>query len=531
MNYRISKTRKVLVGLVAGAFLLASSQMAFADDKEHGAKAKNVILMISDGQGFNAVRATNYYTCKPPVYESFKHKYGMQTYSAGIRGGYVGAPYDPAQMATNFNYANSYPNGPTDSASAATAMYTGVKVYDNEVNYTPDRQVLTTYFEKAAKAGKSIGAVSSVEFTHATPVAVYGHNSHRNNYSAMAHEAIYGSNPVNDLPNAAPPDNPLAGDNNNYDAQNYYGKLKVIIGTGHPAFNANGLPQAADYRYVGGATAWTDLQGGVNGWTFIESKEDFKAYAKGTMTADKLFGVAQNFSTVQQGRTLAAKGPDINNPSGIAFNDNVPTLVDMTKAALSVLDDNRKGFAVMIEGGAIDWAGHAGQLDRIIEEQIDFNNAVKAVAKYLDNDTKGNNWGNTLLIVTADHETGYLWGNGAGPVTSFFDVNDNGVFEEGIDYPHLGDNGCGNLPDGKFYSVFLSGSYQHTNSLVPLYAKGAGSEDFKKCVVGRDPNLRAIYDLDRSWSGKYIDNTCIFTVMESASLKPHRNEWDDDDED
>jgi alkaline phosphatase len=205
---------------------------------------------------------------------------------------------------------------------------------------------------------------------------------------------------------------------------------------------------------------------------------------------------------------------------------NQPTLVDMTKAALNVLDDDEDGFAVMIEGGAIDWAGHAGQLDRIVEEQIDFNNAVQAVVDYLDNNTNGNNWRNTLLIVTADHETGYLWGNGGDTVTSFFDVNGNGTFEEGIDYPHLKDNGPGVLPSGKFYSVNLNGSYQHTNSLVPLYAKGAGSEDFNKCVVGKDKNLRAIYDLDKSWSGKYIDNTCIYEVMKNASLekgKKHKN--------
>lgn len=516
--------RKTVVGLAAGAFLLASFQIGFAGDeahkaerghkeykeckadKEHKDKAKNVILMISDGQGFNAVQATNYYTGSTAVYESFGHKYGMQTHSAGIRGGYVGAPYNPEAMASNFQYANSYPNGATDSASAATGMYTGVKVFDNEVNYTPGREVLTTYFEKAAKAGKSIGAVSSVEFTHATPVAVYGHNSHRNNYSAMAMEAIYGSNPVEDLANSST--NPLAGDNNNYNANNYYGNLKVVIGTGHPNYTADGMGPLADYRYVGGLPAWIALQGGVNGWTFIETKQDFKDYADGTKAADKLFGVAQNISTLQQGRS---------NPSG-NFDPmlaNQPTLVDMTKSALNVLDDNCKGFAVMIEGGAIDWAGHAGQLDRIIEEQIDFNNSVQAVADYLDNNINGNNWGNTLLIVTADHETGYLWGDGTG---TFFDVNGNSTFDALVDYPHVKDNGAGVLPGGMFYSVFLNNAYQHTNSLVPLYAEGARSSEFNECVVGKEPNLRAIYNLDDSWSGKYVDNTCVFTVMKSASL-------------
>ena len=191
------------------------------------------------------------------------------------------------------------------------------------------------------------------------------------------------------------------------------------------------------------------------------------------------------------------------------MNANVPTLETMTKAALNVLDDNSAGFAVMIEGGAVDWAGHANQLDRLIEEQIDFNNAVQAVVDYLENNTNGNNWGNTLLIVTADHETGYLWGDGTG---SFFDVNDNGVFDEGTDYAHVTNNGVGILPGASFHS----GS--HTNSLVPLFAKGAGSEAFNFCIEGRDPNLKAIYDLDDSWNGKYIDNTCVYQVMKNASF-------------
>jgi len=70
MREGIRKKRTVLIGLAAGAFLLASTSMAFALGRE----AKNVILMISDGQGFNTVKATEYYTGKKGVYERFGHK-------------------------------------------------------------------------------------------------------------------------------------------------------------------------------------------------------------------------------------------------------------------------------------------------------------------------------------------------------------------------------------------------------------------------------------------------------------------------
>ncbi|HQP31426.1 MAG TPA: alkaline phosphatase, partial [Deltaproteobacteria bacterium] len=245
------KNRILHRGLVAVTALFLSASPILA-------ATKNVILMISDGQGFNTVTATNYFTGIKPAYESFPVKLGMQTYSAGKRGGYVGAPYCPSRMATDFTYAMT---GATDSASAATAMYTGVKVYDNEVNYTPDSLTLETFFEKAARAGKSIGAVSTVQLTHATPVAVFGHNKSRNNYSEMAMEAIYGSHP-----NA---------NNNHYDAVNYNGNLKVVMGTGHPLFDANGQSQTANYTYVGGEAAWNDLKAGVNGWTKVDTLVGF----------------------------------------------------------------------------------------------------------------------------------------------------------------------------------------------------------------------------------------------------------------
>lgn len=84
-----------------------------------------------------------------------------------------------------------------------------MKVYNHEINYTPGDLSLETFFEKAAKAGKSIGVISSVHWTHATPAAVFAHNKSRMNYESIAKEAVYGRNP-----NA---------DNAGYDSDNYRG--------------------------------------------------------------------------------------------------------------------------------------------------------------------------------------------------------------------------------------------------------------------------------------------------------------------
>jgi alkaline phosphatase len=453
----------VLGAIIAIASLSGSAAQA----------AKNVILMISDGQGFNVVQATDYYVGSPAAYEGSDWvKFGVQTNSADNPAG-----YNAASMGASFNYAKT---GYTDSAAAATAIYTGVKTNNDRINWSTSGSALTTVFESAAQAGKSIGAVSSVQLSHATPAAVYAHNISRDNYAAIANEGIYGS---------------------------YNGNFKVLMGAGHGDYNSNGVYNTSvGDDYVGGSATWADIKdaNGANGFTFVDTKAGFQALASGP-TPDKVLGVAPNNTTLQQARS---------NPAG-NFDPmlaNEPTLVDMTKAALNVLDNDPDGFLVMIEGGAVDSAGHLGQPDRMIEEEIDYNNSVAAVCAYLNANTNGNNWSNTLVIATADHETGQLWGDSS--PNSFFDVNGNGVYNSGVDYPHVDNMGEGVMPGVTYYS----GS--HTNALVPLFAKGADSELFASYVLNTDPNLASMYNLDSGWSGQYIDNTTIHTVMAQSVPEP-----------
>jgi alkaline phosphatase len=132
----------------------------------------------------------------------------------------------------------------------------------------------------------------------------------------------------------------------------------------------------------------------------------------------------------------------------------------MTKAALNVLDDDPDGLFLMVEGGAVDWAGHTNQSGRVIEEQIDFNNAVEAAVAWVN---ANSNWGETLLIVTGDHETGYLTGPGSDPT-----------------WEPLVNNGASNLPGMEWHS----GS--HTNQLIPFFAKGSPHRMFKDYAKNGD---------------------------------------------
>ncbi len=74
----------------------------------------------------------------------------------------------------------------------------------------------------------------------------------------------------------------------------------------------------------------------------------------------------------------------------------------LTKAALDQLSQNPEGFFMMIEGAMIDWGGHANDPEYMLQELRDFDNVVGDALEFAEED------GNTLVIITADHETGGL---------------------------------------------------------------------------------------------------------------------------
>lgn len=115
-------------------------------------------------------------------------------------------------------------------------------------------------------------------------------------------------------------------------------------------------------------------------------------------------------------------------------------LVRSTEVALNLLKTNKKGMFLMIEGSQIDWGGHSNNTQYIVEEMMDFDNAIGKALEFAKAD------GNTLVIITADHETGG------------FTIN-KGSTETG-------------MVEGKF----TTGS--HTGVMIPVFAYGPGSEAF-----------------------------------------------------
>jgi alkaline phosphatase len=438
MRYRGMKT---WLSAIAGLSLILWTGLASAE------MPKNVILMISDGMGYNTVKATDYYTGTKGVFESFPVQYGVSTFSAGTPTTPAWG-YDPTKAWSDFNYVKSHY---TDSASAASALATGVKIYDNVLNIDASGNKLKTITEIAQGLGKASGVVTTVEWSHATPAGMFAHNASRNNYAAIADEMVSSTSPLN-----------------------------VIMGAGNPNYDNSGNYQLTpkDAKYVGGATTWSSLNAGtLNGYMLIQDKAAFEALANtANPSVTKVVGTVEAFETTQQSRV----GDPNAAPGVVPLNTNVPSLATMSKGALNVLNKDTDGFFLMIEGGAVDWANHANQLGRMIEEQMDFNASVQAVVDWVN---ANSSWKDTLLIVTADHECGDLWG----PTP--------GVFNDIVD------NGAGKLPGAHFNSG------DHTNQLVPVYAIGAGAELLAGYADEYDP-VR----------GLYVDNTEIFRVMTGTAV-------------
>jgi alkaline phosphatase len=281
----------------------------------------------------------------------------------------------------------------------------------------------------------------------------------------------------------------------------YDSACDVIMGCGHPLYtddneqeftkdtDGDGIPDDYEYKYAGGIDTWNDLSDGsllgadANGdgvadeWTFIDAKEDFQALCHDPEPPARVVGLARCISTLQYSRS----GDFHADPYEVPLNEGVPSLEEMTKAALSVLDNDPDGFFLMIEGGAVDWAGHGNSSGRHIEEEIDFNRSVEAVVDWVE---ENSGWNETLVVVTGDHETGYLTGPGSG------------VTPDGPVWNDLVNNGAGNVPGMEWHSG------NHTNSLIPFYAKGYGSRWFNKLANETDP-VRGPY-LDNTELGKLI---------------------------
>ena len=264
-------------------------------------------------------------------------------------------------VATTFSATNSV----TDSSAAGTALATGVKTYNGAIGMDDQKNVIQSVAEKAKKAGKKVGVATSVSVDHATPAAFYAHQPNRSMYYEIAL----------DLPKAG------------FDFYAGGGFLK-------PTTTADKKKAPSIFPIMEEA-----------GYTIAKGVDEYKAKA----------AQAERMVLIQKDGALPSSLP-----YAIDRKEGDLSLAEITESAISFLTKGKnKGCSLMVEGGKIDWACHANDPATTFTEVIDMDNAIKVAYEFYKKHPK-----ETLIVVTADHETGGL-GLGTGKYELHLKALDN----------------------------------------------------------------------------------------------------------
>ncbi len=236
----------------------------------------------------------------------------------------------------------------TDSAAAASAMSTGVKVDNFVVSMTPDGKAPRTVMEAAKAAGKKIGLVTTAEIYDASPAAFSVHAKSRNDSQSIVDQYL-----------AMEPE--------------------VLLGGGRDYFLPKSAPggKRSDGKDV--IAAFTQ-----KGYQFARNVQELKS-AKGS----KLLGLfADEDMAFEVDRDASRE----------------PSMADMTRAALEVLSGSSpNGFVLFVENENTDTAGHYNDAAGVMRALWAFDDALKIALEFRAKAAE-----DTLVIVTGDHETGGL---------------------------------------------------------------------------------------------------------------------------
>lgn len=333
--------------LVAATYTLSFSALS--------AEIKNVILMIGDGMGPQQVGLLETYANQAPnsIYKGDTtaiYKLAQQ----GVIGSSLTHPEDAIVV---------------DSACSATMLATGQYTASEVIGINANGDHVETVLEQAKRMGKATGLVSDTRLTHATPAAFAAHQPHRSL------------------------ENDIAAD---------------MLSTGVDVMLSGGLrhwiPQSTNDK----TQTYQSLKALTQGDVYLKSKRKDE---RNLLTEAQTDGYSLAFNKQMlenaQGNKLLGLFAYSGMNDGIAYSQSKtdpkrtqPSLKEMTEKAINVLEKNNDGFFLMVEGGQIDWAGHSNDAGTMLHEMIKFDEAVNSVYQW----AQGRD--DTLIIVTADHETG-----------------------------------------------------------------------------------------------------------------------------
>lgn len=341
-------------------------------------KAKNVILFVGDGMGLSTVTAARILAGQQLGKMGEEHQLSFDKF-----------PF--SGFAKTYNVDAQTP----DSAGTMTAMMSGVKTDVGVIGVTQaiergncstvSGNELVTALELAEIAGKSTGVISTARITHATPAATYAKSADRNweDISDMPADAV-----TNGCVDIASQLISFESDlESRYSGLDVDG-IEVVLGGGRRHF----LPKDAAFN---SADAVSTVEGDRTDGRDLTA--EWKAqYPAGNYVIDQA-----GFNAIDADVTERVFG--LFNESHMQYeadreNDILgePSLSEMTSKAIDVLDNNEKGFFLMVEAGRIDHGHHAGSAHGALTDAIAFADAVQAAVN-------STNPEETLIIVTADH--------------------------------------------------------------------------------------------------------------------------------
>ncbi len=328
-------------------------------------RAKNVILFIGDGMGVSTVTAAR-------ILE------GQQHGEAGEDNQLAFETFPFVALSKTYNTDAQV----SDSASTMTAMVSGIKtktgvlgvdesVRRGDHTSVKESQVLTI-LEEAEMRGLATGVVSTATITHATPAGCYAHVPFRfwEDDSRMSVDAREDGFP--DIARQL--------------VEFPYGDgLEVALGGGRTHFKPKGEVDPENPRRPGSRVDGQDL---TQLWVDRYDNAEY-VWSLDQMNAVDLEKTQHLLGLFEPGNMKWEA-----DRKGDAAGE--PSLAEMTKVAIDVLDNNPNGFFLMVEGGRIDHGHHAGNAYRALTDTIALSDAVRVA---LEN-TKGEE---TLIVVTADH--------------------------------------------------------------------------------------------------------------------------------
>ena len=360
---------------------------------EYQKQPENVIYLIGDGMGFGAVTS---------LLLSMEEETGFEK--------------APVIGLSETCSANNYV---TDSPAGGTALASGTRTCNGFLGVDPDSVQLESLLKKAQKMGKKTGIVVNTTLTEATPGAFYaGVTSRKESYTIAKQFTESGVDVAIGAGLSAFINRPDSID-----------MTEVLINKGYDVYlDWKSVLETESQKFVG----------------ILDMGDVHRRNKKSTTIAS----AAEGQEVCLAARLAATE----ENADTTRFSEPTEYLHKACTKALTVLEkDAPKGFFLMVESAIIDGYGHNNDSEGMIEEMQEFDKTLQALIAYVDAHP------NTLLVVTADHETG-----GTGVAYKSHEVNQ---------------------PEGLHLNFSTKG---HTGTVVPVFAYGAGAEKFRGIFKNRE---------------------------------------------